>query len=50
MIEGDDVRAHTRTFFKGQRLWQLLSITEAGKPFYDQTDRMFASFRFVQAR
>jgi hypothetical protein len=47
VIVGDDFHSRSRIFFRGRRLWQVLSIGATGGPLYDQTDRFFASFRFV---
>ncbi len=47
VIAGDDFHSRSRIFFRGRRLWQVLSIATTGGALYDQTDRFFASFRFV---
>jgi hypothetical protein len=48
VIAADDFSGRSRIFFQGHRLWQILSLSATGQPLYAQTDRMFASFRFVQ--
>jgi hypothetical protein len=49
VIDGDEFHGRSRLFFRGLRLWQIISLSATGQPLYAQTDRMFASFRFVQA-
>jgi hypothetical protein len=48
VIDGDEFHGRSRIFFQGLRLWQILSLASSGQPLYTGTDRMFASFRFVQ--
>jgi len=48
VMEGDDYHARTRIFRQGNRIWNIYVLSSTGKPIYDQTDRLFASFRFLQ--
>ena len=50
VIDGDDFHGRSRLFFQGRRLWQIISLSATGQPLYAQTDRMLASFRFLQAQ
>jgi hypothetical protein len=50
VIEADDFHGRSRIFVQGRRLWQILSLSSAGQPLYADTDRIFASFRFLQAQ
>jgi hypothetical protein len=47
VIDGSEFHGRSRIFFQGRRLWQMLSLASTGQPLYAQTDRLFASFRFV---
>ena len=47
VIDGTEFHGRSRIFFQGLRLWQILSLASTGSPLNAQTDRMFASFRFV---
>jgi hypothetical protein len=49
-MEGDAYAAHTRIYFQGHRMWQLIAISKIGQPADTQINRMFASFRFLQAK
>jgi hypothetical protein len=50
VLESDDYHGRSRIFFQGHRLWQVLSLSAIGQPLYEQTDRIFASFRFLPAQ
>jgi len=47
LIEGSEVHSRTRVFRKGDKVWQMLSLSSKNVALYDQTDRWFASFRFT---
>jgi hypothetical protein len=49
-MDGDAYRAHTRIYFQGHRMWQLIAIGPIGQPVDAQINRMFASFRFLQTK
>jgi hypothetical protein len=47
IISSDEYQGRLRVFVQARRIWWILSLASTGQALYSETDRLFASFRFV---